>query len=185
MTNLVILDRDGVINKDSVKYIKSPDEFEFIVGSLEAIALLCKHGYRIAVATNQSGIALGLYDEYKLSQIHEKMLTAVANAGGKIDLIEYCPHLPNTHCICRKPKPGMLYRIAQHFACDLSQVPFIGDRMSDIQTALAARAIPIGIFSSMTEKHLITTYPNVPMFQSLWECVHDTTIFKLDKTYHQ
>ena len=174
MTSLVILDRDGVINKDSFAHIKSPEEVEFISGSIEAIVHLSIHGYYIAVATNQSGVARGLYDEYQLSLIHQKIITSVAKAGGKIDWIVYCPHLPSANCNCRKPKPGMLHRIAQHFRCNLSKVPFIGDRISDIQAAIAAQAIPIHIDSDMSEKEQIKEcYPNVPVFSSLWDCVQN------------
>src|SRR5689334_22262237 len=104
---LIILDRDGVINYDSPYYIKTPEEWQPIPGSLEAIALLKQADYTVVVATNQSGLARGLYDEPLLTAIHEKMLNACKAFGGTIDKIYYCPHHPDEHCFCRKPKPGM------------------------------------------------------------------------------
>ena len=112
---LIILDRDGVINHDSDAYIKSPDEWLPISGSLEAIARLSHAGYRIAVATNQSGVGRGYYSLATLANIHEKMNQAVRAAGGLIDVIFFCPHVPDEACECRKPKPGLFYQIAEYF----------------------------------------------------------------------
>jgi D-glycero-D-manno-heptose 1,7-bisphosphate phosphatase len=105
---LVILDRDGVINKDSRDFIKNPDEWIPLDGSLEAIALLNQHGFHVVVATNQSGIARGLFDIVTLNAIHDKMHHAVAQMGGHIDAIFYCPHAASDHCDCRKPKSEMI-----------------------------------------------------------------------------
>lgn len=171
MTKLIILDRDGVINQDSLHYIKSPNEFFLLPGSCEAIARLTAAGYKIAVATNQSGIARGLYDEKQLSAIHEKMLSFVEKAGGRIDFIIHCPHMPDGGCDCRKPKPGMLLTIARYFGQSLKDVFFIGDRISDIQTAEAAGAIPLVVLSDMTEQANLALYPNVPVYSSLLQCV--------------
>lgn len=148
---LIILDRDGVINHDSVNYIRSPAEYVFLPGSAEAIARLCAAGYHIAVATNQSGISRGYYSEAQLSAIHQKMLLHVKQVGGRIDLIVYCPHLPDMGCGCRKPEPGMLLSIAKHFNCSLEGVPFVGDRLSDVLAGKAAGASPILIQSPMTD----------------------------------
>ena len=104
---LVILDRDGVINIDSDRFIKSPDEWRPIPGALEAIARLNGAGFHVAVATNQSGIERGLLDMHTLNAIHTKMLKAVQQVGGRIDVIFYCPHSGDAHCRCRKPEPGM------------------------------------------------------------------------------
>ena len=145
MTKLVILDRDGVINYDKKDYIKSPEEWHPIPGSLEAIATLNAQGFRVAVASNQSGIARGLFSEKTLDAIHQKMYKALAQVGGKIDFIAYCPHLPEDLCLCRKPNPGMLYEIARYFHCDLNRVPFVGDKMSDVLAAEAVGATPIWI----------------------------------------
>jgi D-glycero-D-manno-heptose 1,7-bisphosphate phosphatase len=169
---LIILDRDGVINQDSLLYIKSTDEFILIPGSCEAIARLSAAGYRVAVATNQSGIARGYYNEEELAAIHEKMKAAVAAEGGCIDFVIHCPHMPDVGCSCRKPQPGMLFAVANHFGCSLDQVPFIGDRVSDIQAAEAAGAVPMMVLSSMTDRVGLAAYPDVPIFISLAQCVN-------------
>ena len=142
MKKLIILDRDGVINQDSLHYIKSPDEFILLPGSCEAIARLTGAGYIVAIATNQSGIARGYYDEVQLAAIHDKMISSVQAVGGRIDFVIHCPHMPDAGCDCRKPKPGMLLAIAKHFDCPLLGVPFVGDRVSDIQTAESVGALP-------------------------------------------
>ena len=105
---LIILDRDGVINYDSDQFIKSPQEWRPIEGSMEAIALLNQWGWRVVVATNQSGVGRGLFDMDTLAAIHDKMHRTVAQAGGRIDAIFFCPHAADSKCACRKPKPGML-----------------------------------------------------------------------------
>jgi len=130
---LVILDRDGVINKDSDNFIKSPDEWIPIPGSLEAIALLNQHGFRVAIATNQSGVARGLFDMTTLNAIHDKMHHAVAQVGGHIDAIFYCPHAAADHCECRKPKSQMVEDIGHRFAVNLNNVPAVGDALRDLQ----------------------------------------------------
>lgn len=171
MKKLIILDRDGVINYDSLHYIKSPDEFILLPGSCEAIARLTAAGYYVAVATNQSGVARGYYNEEQLEAINEKMMSCVRAAGGHIDFISYCPHMPDAGCACRKPQPGMLLAIAAHFNCALKNVFFIGDRLSDIQAAQAAGATPLMILSTMTDKDSLAAYPFVPVFDSLAQCV--------------
>lgn len=171
MTKLIILDRDGIINQDSLEYIKSPEEFIFFPKSANAIARLNAAGFHVAVATNQSGVARGLYSEAQLTAIHDKMLAGVRAAGGCIDIVEYCPHMPDSGCACRKPKPGMLYAIAKHVGCSLLNVPFVGDRVTDIKAAEAAGAIPIMVLSSMTNREALAAYPNVPVFASLADYV--------------
>ncbi|MBL7479091.1 D-glycero-beta-D-manno-heptose 1,7-bisphosphate 7-phosphatase [Legionella bononiensis] len=172
MTQLILLDRDGIINQDSLHYIKCVDEFILIPDSVEAIAQLSKAGYTIGVATNQSGVSRGLYTEDELAAIHLKMIRAVQSAGGKIDAIEYCIHLPSEQCFCRKPNPGMLLSLAKRFHCSLENVPFIGDRVSDIEAAFAAGASPIMVLSSMTDLIGLNDYPEVPVFNSLAEYVN-------------
>ena len=149
---LIILDRDGVINEDSDDYIKSPEEWVPIPGSLEAIARLTRAGYRIAVATNQSGVARGLFDGDTLQRIHDKMRGAVAAAGGEIAAIFFCPHGPDDGCACRKPQPGLLRDIAAHFHVDLSGVPAVGDSLRDIQAAQAVGAWPILVRTGKGER---------------------------------
>jgi D-glycero-D-manno-heptose 1,7-bisphosphate phosphatase len=134
---LVILDRDGVINVDSDAFIKSPDEWVAIPGSLEAIARLNQHGYRVAVATNQSGIGRGLFDMAALNAMHVKMQKAVAAAGGRIDAVFFCPHTADDQCECRKPKPGMLKMIAERFDIEPASTPVVGDSLRDLEAGAA------------------------------------------------
>ncbi|MCL2075375.1 MAG: D-glycero-beta-D-manno-heptose 1,7-bisphosphate 7-phosphatase [Betaproteobacteria bacterium] len=141
--NLVILDRDGVINHDSDQFIKSPDEWRPIPGSLEAIARLTQSGYTVVVATNQSGIGRGLFDMDAMNAIHEKMLKAVSAAGGHIDAFFYCPHTADSDCRCRKPKPGMFHDISERFNIDLPGAPAIGDSLRDLEAAAAAGCRPM------------------------------------------
>jgi D-glycero-D-manno-heptose 1,7-bisphosphate phosphatase len=140
---LVILDRDGVINYDSAEFIKKPDEWKPILGSLEAIARLTQAGYHVVVATNQSGVGRGLLDMATLSAIHDKMHKALAQAGGRIDAVFYCPHAQDANCNCRKPKTGLLEDIARRFNVDLGGVPCIGDSLRDLQAAARVNAQPI------------------------------------------
>jgi len=140
---LVILDRDGVINEDSDDYIKSPDEWVPIPGSLEAVARLTRAGYRVVVATNQSGVARGLFTLETLQRIHDKLHRAAAAAGGDIAAIFFCPHGPDDGCECRKPRPGLLRDIAAYYGIDLDGVPVVGDSLRDIQAAQAMGAKPI------------------------------------------
>jgi len=140
---LVILDRDGVINYDSVNFIKSPEEWKPIPGSLEAIARLNQSDYHVVVATNQSGIGRGLFDMTALNAIHDRMHKALMPYGGRIDAIFFCPHAQEMCCACRKPKTGMFQEIAQRFNANLAGVPCIGDGLRDLQAARAVGAQPI------------------------------------------
>ncbi|MBF4988018.1 D-glycero-beta-D-manno-heptose 1,7-bisphosphate 7-phosphatase [Methylophilus sp. 14] len=139
---LVILDRDGVINRDSATFIKNPNEWIPIPGSLEAIALLNQHGYRVAVATNQSGIARGYFDMATLNAIHDKMHKSLAQVGGRIDAVFYCPHAADDHCDCRKPNTGMLEEISRRFNVELARVPGVGDALRDLQAFAKAGCQP-------------------------------------------
>lgn len=143
MTKLVILDRDGVINEDSDDFIKHPDEWRPLPGSLEAIALLNHHGFRIAVATNQSGLARGLFDIESLNAIHQKMRAELVRLGAVIDAIFFCPHGPRDACRCRKPNPGLFEAIGERYHIQLQGVPAIGDTLRDLEAARAVGARPI------------------------------------------
>jgi len=140
---LIVLDRDGVINADSDDYVKSPEEWRPLPGSLDAIARLGRAGFDVVVATNQSGIGRGLFSEHALDAIHARMRAEVAAAGGEIKAIYVCPHRPEDDCACRKPRPGLLERIARDFGRPLAEVPFVGDKLTDVQAAVAAGARPI------------------------------------------
>jgi D-glycero-D-manno-heptose 1,7-bisphosphate phosphatase len=139
---LIILDRDGVINFDSDQFIKSPAEWQPIPGSLEAIARLNQADYRVVVATNQSGVGRGLFDMPTLNAIHDKMHKACALVGAHIDAVFFCPHTADSHCDCRKPKPGMLEEIAARYGVALAGVPVVGDSLRDLQPAAAMGATP-------------------------------------------
>jgi len=148
---LVVLDRDGVINLDSEHYIKSPEEWKPIAGSLEAIARFTQAGFRVVVATNQSGVGRGLFDMATLNAIHDKMHKAVNQLGGRIDAVFFCPHAQDAGCACRKPQPGMLLEIAERFNVALAGVPAIGDSLRDLQAASAAGARPILVLTGKGE----------------------------------
>ncbi|MBI2993761.1 MAG: D-glycero-beta-D-manno-heptose 1,7-bisphosphate 7-phosphatase [Gammaproteobacteria bacterium] len=140
---LVVLDRDGVINVDSRDYVKSEQEWQALPGSLDAIGRLYRSGYRIVVVTNQAGIAHGKLNAEILAAIHQKMLAHLSQYGGVIEAIFFCPHAPEDHCNCRKPKPGLLRELSRRLRVRLHGVPCIGDKLSDIEAALAVGASPI------------------------------------------
>ena len=140
---LVIVDRDGVVNEDSAEYIKSVAEWRPIAGSLEAIAALHRGGFDVTVVTNQSGVARGLFSLATLEAIHARMREAVDAAGGRLAAVRYCPHLPTDGCDCRKPRAGLLRALEQERGAPLEGVPFIGDRLSDVDAALAVGARPM------------------------------------------
>ncbi len=139
---LIILDRDGVINQDSDAFIKSPDEWIPIPGSLEAIAHLTKAGYSVVVATNQSGLGRKLFDITTLNAIHQKMQASVKALGGSIPAVMFCPHLPTDDCDCRKPKAGMFLTIGKRFDVDLAGIPAVGDSLRDLQAGFLAGCKP-------------------------------------------
>ena len=140
---LVILDRDGVINHDSGDFIKSPDEWQPIDGALPAIARLNHAGFRVVVATNQSGLGRKLFDIEALNRIHDKMHRQLSEVGGAIEAVFFCPHVERDHCECRKPKPGLLNEIGERLRISLTDVPMIGDSERDVVAARAAGGRPI------------------------------------------
>jgi D-glycero-D-manno-heptose 1,7-bisphosphate phosphatase len=149
---LVILDRDGVINFDSDQYIKSPSEWRPIPGSIEAIARLNQNGFRIAVATNQSGIGRGLFDMATLNAMNDKMMELVFRQGGRIDALFFCPHTAAEQCGCRKPRTGMLEEIAARFHTELKGVPIVGDSLKDLQAAETVGAQPYLVLTGKGER---------------------------------
>lgn len=151
---LIILDRDGVINQDSDLYIKSVAEWRPIPGSAEAIARLNHAGYRVVVATNQSGISRGLFDTATLNLMHDKMHKLVAQAGGRIDAVFYCPHKNDDHCACRKPAPGMFEEIAKRFRMSLAGVPAVGDSLRDLVASAALGCQPMVVRTGKGAKTL-------------------------------
>ena len=172
MSHYVILDRDGVINRDSDAYIKSPEEWIPIEGSLEAISRLKHAGYRIAIATNQSGIGRGLYNLATLNAIHQKMHQMLAQLGAHIDFIAFCPHVDADHSSCRKPLPGLYQRIAHRWKIKLNDVPVIGDSRRDLEAALAVQARPILVKTGKGRHTSLEGLGNVPVFENLQQAVH-------------
>jgi D-glycero-D-manno-heptose 1,7-bisphosphate phosphatase len=151
---LIVLDRDGVINQDSSQFIKSPAEWRPIPGSLEAIARLNHAGFRVIIATNQSGIGRGLFDMATLNEIHLKMHRALALVGGRIDALYYCPHTADAQCDCRKPNTAMLRDIGVRFGVEMTGVPCIGDSVRDLMAADAVGAQPMLVLTGKGEKTL-------------------------------
>lgn len=149
---LIILDRDGVINVDSDQFIKSPEEWKPIPGALEAIARLNQWGWRVVVASNQSGVGRGLFGMDTLNAINDKMVKSLAQVGGRLDAIFFCPHPADSTCDCRKPKPGMLLQIAERFNVPLEGVPIVGDSLRDLQAAVAVGGKPYLVLTGKGEK---------------------------------
>jgi len=174
---LIVLDRDGVINHDSDRFIRSPDEWRPIPGSLEAIARLNRAGFRVVVATNQSGIGRGHFDMGTLNAIHDKMHKALALAGGRIDAVFYCPHTGDSQCECRKPKTGMLREIGVRYGVDMTGVPCIGDSLRDLQAAIDAGARPMLVLTGKGKKTLLDPAlpKDIPVFPDLAAAVKSLT----------
>lgn len=167
---LLILDRDGVINRDSREFVKSADEWQPLAGSIEAIAKLSAAGYSVTVASNQSGLARGLFGNDALLAMHRKLSNLVAAAGGEVERIVVCPHGPYDGCACRKPKPGLLLELARHYETTLEGVPVVGDSLRDLQAAVAAGARPILVRTGngeKTEQRLPTDLANVEVLDDL------------------
>lgn len=169
--NLIILDRDGTINEDSDDYIKSPDEWIPLPGSIEAIGRLTRAGYRVVVATNQSGIARGLYDMDTLNRINTRMINAAKDHGGEIVGIFFCPHGPDDNCECRKPKSGLFTEIAARLKTNLSGVYSVGDSERDVIAAREGGAIPVLVRTGKGERTLAKpekdAFEGVPVFDDL------------------
>ncbi|KKO08878.1 hypothetical protein LCGC14_0039970 [marine sediment metagenome] len=168
MSKLIILDRDGVINEDSDAFIKSDNECIPIPGSIEAIARLSNAGYQVVVATNQSGIARGLFDEFALARIHQSINDRVEEAGGIITGFFYCPHGPDDNCQCRKPLPGLVHQIARELDVAVINAPFVGDSLRDLQAAESAGCQPVLV---LTGKGSVTAGAGLP------ETLSDTPVY--------
>ena len=173
MFKLIILDRDGVINEDSPFYIKSPDEWHAINGSLEAIAKLEHSGYKVAIATNQSGVARNYFTRDTLDLIHKKMIAEIAIAGGHLGVndIFICPHGPEDNCECRKPKPGLLLKAMQKFNVEPQETLLIGDSMRDLLAAKACGAKALLVKTGKGMQTLESEEVNVPVYNDLAEAV--------------
>lgn len=169
----VVLDRDGTINVDSDQFVKSPEEWLPLPGSLEAIAELNQHGFKVVVITNQSGVARGLFDLTMLAAMHEKMQRMAAELGGRIEAIYFCPHGPTEQCACRKPKAGLFKAFAEDKQVDLQAVYAVGDSYRDIEAAQAAGACPVLVKTGKGLKTL-QNHPqlNLPIFDNLYDAAH-------------
>ena len=160
LSSVICLDRDGVINEDSDAYVKNPEEWIPLPGSLEAIARLTQAGIKVVVVSNQAGIVKGKFTERDLAMMTEKMLDLVSKTGGKIDRVFYCMHDPELNCRCRKPAPGMLLDAAAEFGVKPEELIFVGDRSTDMQAAWACGAKPILVKTGKGERELLAN-PNL------------------------
>ncbi|WP_334135074.1 D-glycero-beta-D-manno-heptose 1,7-bisphosphate 7-phosphatase [Tepidimonas sp.] len=135
---LVVIDRDGTLNRDPEDFLRGPQDWQPLPGALEALARLHAGGWRVVIASNQSGLGRGLFDAGTLNAVHAHMLREVARAGGRIDAIFFCPHAPEEGCDCRKPAPGLLLQVAARYGVAPAQLVAVGDSMRDVAAALAA-----------------------------------------------
>lgn len=154
MSKLVILDRDGVINQDSDAYVKSVDEWIPIPDSAEAIARLSQAGYRVVVATNQSGLARGYFTLAELDAMHQKMSALIQAAGGELAGIFFCPHGPEEQCDCRKPRPGLIQQIESQLGISAAGAYLVGDSLRDLQAGQACGCIPLLVLTGKGERTL-------------------------------
>ncbi|HVQ06760.1 MAG TPA: D-glycero-beta-D-manno-heptose 1,7-bisphosphate 7-phosphatase [Burkholderiaceae bacterium] len=170
---LVILGRDGIRNVYREDHVKSPDEWEPIPNALEAVARLNHAGWHTVVATNQSGIGRGMIDMASINSVHQRMMQRLAEAGGRLDAVFFCPHTPEDDCDCRKPRPGLMKQIAQRYGIELRTVPMVADTLRDLQAAHAAGCEPhlvrTGRAAALTDKQVVEIVQQVPMTE-----VHDS-----------
>ena len=173
---LIILDRDGVINHDSDQFIKSPEEWQPIDGSLDAIAFLTQAGYTIAVATNQSGIARGYFNVQTLNEMHAKMHKLVRQAGGEISGVWFCPHTADSQCDCRNPKPGMVLDILDRFQAQAAETYLVGDSLRDLQAIARAGGKPILVRTGKGMKTLEKDGGNLPPGTQIFDSLLDFAV---------
>lgn len=171
---MAILDRDGVINEDADDFIRTPEQWVPIPGSLEAIARLCRAEYRVVIVTNQSGVGRGLYTLDMMNKIHMRMFELVNQKGGEIDAVLFCPHAPDAGCECRKPKPGMFHELAGRLKVNLTGIPAVGDSIRDLEAAATAGARPVLVRTGKGSKTLEAIHQGsderlkqVPVFDDL------------------
>lgn len=165
----LLLDRDGVINRDSGDFIRSADDWHALPGSLAAMARAQRAGFRLIVVSNQSGLARGLLDMPALNAIHRRLGDELARHGATVDAYFFCPHGPDDGCACRKPRGGLLTAIAVRLGLDLAQTPFIGDRVSDAEAARAAGACPLLVRSGLSapDAQALARIGEVPVYDDL------------------
>ena len=169
---LVILGRDGILNIYREDHVKSPDEWEPIPGALEAVARLNHAGWHTVVATNQAGIGRGMIDMASINTVHQRMMQRLAEVGGRVDAVFFCPHTPEDNCDCRKPKPGLMNQIVQRYGIEPKTVPMVVDTLRDLQAARAAGCEPhlvrTGRAVALTDAQVVEIVQQVPMTE-----VHD------------
>ncbi len=175
--SLIVLDRDGVINRESATFIKSPEEFIVLPGSATAIEQLNSAGYRVVIATNQSGVGRGLFSVDTLKEIHDKLSTIVQKAGGRLDAIYYCPHHPDENCECRKPKVGLLRQIAEAYQCSAAELIVVGDSLRDLEAAwsFGSPAILVRTGNGRTTETTLPAGRCVEIFEDLAEVANHLT----------
>ena len=176
MAGMVILDNNGVISHLQEEDSTSVDAWDPISGSIEAINRLKKAGFLVTIAANHPGIAKGYYSEEDLQLMNEKMQRMLSSRGASVDGIFYCPHGPEANCICRKPKPGLLYQIARRFDVDLNRTVVVGDSITDIQAAKMANALPALVRTGKGE-YTMQNFPDaldVPVYEDLAHFARDT-----------
>ena len=139
---LVITGRDGILNVFRRDHVKAPEEWEPIPGALEAVARLNHAGWHVVVATNQSGIGRGMIDMTTVNAVHQHMMRLLAERGGRIDAVFFCPHAATEQCECRKPAPGLMREIGARYGADLAEVPMVCDTLRDLHAAAAAGCQP-------------------------------------------
>ena len=176
---IVILDRDGVLNFDSEHFIKSPDEWRPIPHSLEAVARLNQAGFRVVVATNQSGVGRGLFDMATLNAIHAKMHRALGRVGARVDALFFCPHAADAGCQCRKPRPGMLLEVERRFNVSLAGVPCVGDSLRDLLACTAVGARPILVRTGKGERTALE--PRLPENTLVFRDLDETARYLVTK----
>ena len=176
---LIILDRDGVINEDSDDYIKSPDEWIPIAGSLEALGKLSQNGFKVIIITNQSGIGRKIFSIEMLNAIHKKMCINLAQYGGVIDGIFFCPCAPEENCNCRKPKSGLYNEVSDRLQISLENVFCVGDKITDIQAAQNARAKPILVKTGKENDDSGNIPKNIPIYDDLLSFVNKVITEKI------
>ncbi|NBQ90391.1 MAG: D-glycero-beta-D-manno-heptose 1,7-bisphosphate 7-phosphatase [Betaproteobacteria bacterium] len=163
---LIILGRDGVLNRYREDHVKEPQEWEAIAGAPEAVARLNHAGWHAVVATNQAGIGRGLIDMASLNAVHQAMNRRLADAGGRLDAVFFCPHTPEEQCDCRKPLPGMMMQIAQRYSIELAQIPMVSDNLRDLKAAVAAGCQPhlvrTGRAAAMDDQQVAALLQQVP-----------------------
>ena len=176
MAKMVILDRDGVINHRQDEDVTTVEGWDPIAGSIEAIKRLKQAGYLVTLATNHSGIARGYYTEADLVAMHRRMQKLLQARGASVDGVFYCPHGPEDNCICRKPKPGLLYQIARKFGIDLSEAQLVGDNIADVRAArmVNARAVLVRTGNGEYTAQHFPEALDVPIYDDLGHFVRET-----------